>query len=86
MSYGGRKKHTQALLKSINEKNKKETTAVETVRTGQHFGRARPHVTVPVTAWRAAADPRLTLAAVLLTATDAAIDLTGSGRADGRDE
>ena len=42
MSYGGRKKHTQALLKSINEKNKKETVAVETVRTGQHFGHAPP--------------------------------------------
>ena len=40
MSYGGRKKHTQALLKSINEKNKNETAAVETVRTGQHFGHA----------------------------------------------
>jgi hypothetical protein len=36
MSYGGRKKHTQALLLSMQEKIKNEAAAGETVRIGLH--------------------------------------------------
>eukprot|EP01043_Picozoa_sp_COSAG02_P027432 COSAG02_NODE_1619_length_11636_cov_26.969836_6_plen_165_part_00 len=88
MSYGGRKKHTQALLMSMQEKIKNEAAGGETVRTDR-FALATAscsvHCTGPAaTAWKLVAGHA---AVDLLTAAVAPLDVaTGSDSADGGDE